>query len=259
MGASPPGSSKEKLFAAAAHRPVIGDLSLEEALREDGVVGLDEPAGGAEVLLQVRRLRARRRHLAPRGQVGLHVGAAEAVDGLLGVADEVERVTVLPLEEDLAEDVPLHLVGVLELVDERDLVALAQQREQRRPALALERLLDQREHVLEVEAALGALEAGHALLDQGREAGGDQRAHLGDDLGELAQRGGEVGELGVLGGRLAEVLAGVVERRGLAAGPGLGEDALQLEVGPDLVLVGGVGLERPEDGLHRVGELLAHP
>ena len=50
-------------------------------------------------------------------QVGDHVGAAERVDRLLRVADQHQR--AVPVEGAL-EDLPLHRVGVLELVDEHD-------------------------------------------------------------------------------------------------------------------------------------------
>ena len=54
----------------------------------------------------------------------MDVGAAEGVDRLLGVADEHEGGAVAA--EGGPHDVPLDRVGVLELVDERDLVAAAQ-------------------------------------------------------------------------------------------------------------------------------------
>jgi hypothetical protein len=56
----------------------------------------------------------------------LHVGAAEAVDGLLGIADHGQGVAGRRLDEDALEDRPLHLVGVLEFVDQGVAVAAAQ-------------------------------------------------------------------------------------------------------------------------------------
>ena len=49
-------------------------------------------------------------------QVGVHVAAAEGVDGLLGIADEHESAG--RLAEGGPQDAPLHRVGVLELVDD---------------------------------------------------------------------------------------------------------------------------------------------
>jgi hypothetical protein len=110
---------------------VLGGLDLEVAdavVAEGGAVEQrverrqQRPVGppvGPQGLLVVGGIR--------RGQVGLHVGAAERVDRLLGVADQHER-RVLVAERP-AQDVPLDRVGVLELVDQRDLVAVAQGRD----------------------------------------------------------------------------------------------------------------------------------
>ena len=72
-------------------------------------------------------------------QVGVDVGAAEGVDRLLGIADEDERHAALA--ERAAHDVPLDRVGVLELVDEHDAVALAQALRRGVAARALERVV----------------------------------------------------------------------------------------------------------------------
>ena len=55
------------------------------------------------------------------GEVGDDVAAAEGVDGLLGVADQHHRGVAA---EGAVEHLPLHRVGVLELVDQHDLPAL---------------------------------------------------------------------------------------------------------------------------------------
>ena len=60
-----------------------------------------------------------------RLQVGVHIGAAERVDGLLRVADQHQR--GLPVPERPAHYLPLDRIGVLKLVDEDDLVSAAQQ------------------------------------------------------------------------------------------------------------------------------------
>jgi hypothetical protein len=64
---------------------------------------------GAEGLLVARRLRGL--------QIGDDVAAAERIDGLLGVADQNQRGA---LGERAVDDLPLHRVGVLELVDHHD-------------------------------------------------------------------------------------------------------------------------------------------
>ena len=58
-------------------------------------------------------------------EVGLHVRAAEGVDRLLRISDQHERGGAVEGE---TQDVPLHRVGVLELVDEHHPVAAAQPR-----------------------------------------------------------------------------------------------------------------------------------
>ena len=72
---------------------------------------------GAPVAVQ--RLRGR---VGAGAQVGGDVGAAEPVDRLLRVADEHEG--AVPVERG-PQDVPLHRVGVLELVDHDDAVPRA--------------------------------------------------------------------------------------------------------------------------------------
>ena len=63
-------------------------------------------------------------------EVGVDVGAAERVDRLLRVADEDER--RVARRNARRRIVPLDGVGVLELVDEHDVVARAQPRARRR-------------------------------------------------------------------------------------------------------------------------------
>ena len=102
-----------------AHAAVGDPLVPEPGVAEQRVVGLEQPLVAAPVDLE-RGARAGR----PRGlQVRVDVGAAERVDRLLGVADEDQRRVLAEREPD---DVPLHRVGVLELVDEHDAEALAQ-------------------------------------------------------------------------------------------------------------------------------------
>ncbi len=63
-----------------------------------------------------------------RGEVGEQVGAAEAVDRLLGVADQEQRAMAILGAVDAVEDAELQRVGVLELVDQRHRVARVQRR-----------------------------------------------------------------------------------------------------------------------------------
>ena len=101
--------------------PAVDDALVPELrAAEQRVVGVDEALVAAPVDLERRAL------VGPVGrfEVGVDVGAAEGVDRLLRVADEDERRVAVP--EGAAHDVPLDGVGVLELVDEHDAVALAQ-------------------------------------------------------------------------------------------------------------------------------------
>ena len=88
------------------------------------------------------------RRPAARGgvQVGVHVGAAERVDGLLGVADQHER---HPARAERApQDVPLHGIRVLELVHQHDAVARAQPGGRRGPARPAQRAVEPGEQVV---------------------------------------------------------------------------------------------------------------
>ena len=124
------------------------DLSVDDALvpelgaAEQRVVGVDEALVAAPVDLERRAL------VGPVGrfEVGVDVGAAEGVDGLLRVADEDERRVAVP--EGAEHDVPLDGVGVLELVDEHDAVALSQALGRGLAAGALERVVEAGEQVV---------------------------------------------------------------------------------------------------------------
>ena len=91
---------------------------------------LEEMSEGLEqrpVGTPVRSEREPRRAGLVRGlEVGVHVRAAERVDRLLGVGDQDEGRIVTGTSEQSREDLPLHRVGVLELVDERDAETAAQ-------------------------------------------------------------------------------------------------------------------------------------
>ena len=104
------GASPARVVRGAVddRRIVLHAAGEERALGvlvEDRVVGVDHRAGGAEVAPQVVRLGGRRDAVA-RGGVGRDVGASKSVDGLLGIADQVEGAAA-PLAEDRPEDLPL--------------------------------------------------------------------------------------------------------------------------------------------------------
>ncbi len=102
------------------HLAIADRWVAEGGVAEERVVGEDQVFVAAPVGRQrVHLLRG------ARGvEVRVHVGAAEGVDRLLGVADHHERAVVVA--EGIGEDLPLQLVGVLELVDEHHPVAVAQ-------------------------------------------------------------------------------------------------------------------------------------
>jgi hypothetical protein len=118
------------------------------------------------------------RRPAARGslEVRVDVGAPEGVDRLLGVADEHERHAVAA--ERGAHDVPLHRVGVLELVDEHDPVALAQLGDRRRAARPAQGLVQPGEQVVVGHHARAAL----ALLELAADRLREPHAHRGDRL-----------------------------------------------------------------------------
>jgi hypothetical protein len=94
----------------------------------------------------------------------VHVGAAESVDGLLRVADQVERAAprerhlrrpLVAIEEEPPKDLPLRGVRILELVHDREAMLRAQGRDQRLPRLPGDGVSDAREQVVEVHLATG--------------------------------------------------------------------------------------------------------
>ena len=135
-------------------------------------------------------------------EVGVHVGAAEAVDRLLGVADEHQR--AVPVER-LAQDRPLHRVGVLELVDQHHAVARPQPRRGDRPDVgSVERVAQPDQHVVVVDELLRRLRRSTS------------RAHRGGDAGALPGHGRRVGRVGS-----SSVAGSRRRRRARAAGTSL--------------------------------------
>ena len=131
-----------------------------------------------------------------RPEIGAHFGAAEAIDGLLGVADQEERARTdletsplgrcrisWGLAAQAPEDLRLQRIGVLELVDE-DVGETRGERPAHRLVIA-QQVARGEEQVVEVEQRGGALVVPEALRD---------RLH---ELHELAQhpRGRALAEL----------------------------------------------------------------
>ena len=101
---------------------VYGDARIAEGRAlEHGLEPVEQGLVGAPV--DPERLGGARG--VGRREVGDDVAAAEGVDGLLGVADQHHRGRV---GEGALEDLPLHGVGVLELVDQHELPAPAHAR-----------------------------------------------------------------------------------------------------------------------------------
>ena len=123
-GVAPPLLHEGGAWRIRGTRGRKGDAREPEGVRvgaEQGVERGHEPGDGALVLVQGVDLPA-----ALTGpEVGVDIGAAEAVDRLLGIADQEQRVATVPV--DAPEDGVLERVGVLELVDERRGIALPQQ------------------------------------------------------------------------------------------------------------------------------------
>ena len=53
----------------------------------------------------------------------MNVGPAEAVDRLLGIADQVDEISTVTLDEHPLEERPLKFVGILKLVDQGEPIA----------------------------------------------------------------------------------------------------------------------------------------
>ena len=105
-----------------ADGPVDDAFVAELGAVEERVEGVDQPL----VAPPVRRERRLGDGAVGGAEVGVDVGSAEGVHRLLWVADEDQR--RLSLAEGAPHDLPLDRVGVLELVDERNVVLLAQLR-----------------------------------------------------------------------------------------------------------------------------------
>ncbi len=99
----------------------VGDVRVPELRAgEEGVIGLEQTLVAAPVHVEGPL----RFDLGVGPEIRMDVRTAEGVDGLLGVPDQDQRGPAQA--EGVVHDVPLHRVGVLELVDQDHVVALAQ-------------------------------------------------------------------------------------------------------------------------------------
>ncbi|MEA3220868.1 MAG: hypothetical protein OZX49_01983 [Immundisolibacter sp.] len=115
--------------------------------------GPHQPAGGA--LVGGQRVALGRRHAIANGQIREHVRAAKLVNGLLGVADQVQAETVRGGPVHAVKQAVLERVGVLELVDHHHRVARCQGARQRRPAGTIQRRGQLLQQAVETAPAAG--------------------------------------------------------------------------------------------------------
>ena len=182
----------------------VGDQALVEPrlrLEPFRIVPLDQPVraiedrlAGAVVALEHDHARALER--VEEAEQVLDLGAAEAVDALVVVADDGQ---VAPVADEQLHELELHVVRVLELVDEHEPVAVLQlapqvrplaQQAQGEPDLGAEVDAAVFEHELEVCGVSGCLFdlCGRAVplrgvvAGLGRKARGEGRVSLGRDV-----------------------------------------------------------------------------
>ncbi len=235
-------------------RPVLLERDVAR-LRAGGVAGhgrlerrVDGALDGGRAAIapgQVEQRGAPRDEPLLDGFVERHVGATEAVDGLLGVADQEElaghggcpRPCVLRgiLGREQEEDLGLERVGVLELVDEDALEAALEVLP--RAAVGLDEIAGAEEQVEEIELAGARL----PLLVRG---------HHGAQI--VVEAGGEV-RVAPREGGVEPDAHGVTQRRGLGAQPRAARGATAQAPGP-LARAG----ERGELGLEAVVIARAH-
>ena len=145
-------------------------------------------------------------HVVPAGggfaglEVGVDVGPPEAVDRLLGVADQHQRGVgrVVGNAVEAVEDAALQGRGVLELVDQGHRVlgedALAQPLGGLAVVAGVQRLVEPVQHVGEAEAAGLLLERGQAVADAHGRMQAQRGAHRrqGRQIGQQLLEGGKV-------------------------------------------------------------------
>ncbi len=201
-GVAPHGPQPQRRAHRGADQPAVAVVGLDRTDHD----ALGPELGAGEQLLEGRQQAGvaapvDRQGLAGRGGGGClevrgDVAAAEGVDGLLGVADEHHRGDPA---EGAVEDLPLHGVGVLELVDEHDRPALAHPHPGGR-VLVLERVGELAQQVVvrqDPEPALARLELGaHGLGEADAAAdGGGAVLGVGLEVGlRVVHRGPRDGE-----------------------------------------------------------------
>ena len=162
-----------KLRLAARLDGVVGDLAGAEPvrMREEVVEGVHQGRGRAKVGIQ----RGRVVDLVAGAQVGIEVGATEAIDRLLRIAHD-DQCVIGAFMEELLEDGPLLRVGILKFVDEGDTVARAEDVHQfaARVLVAGDRAGDATDHVVESEDGARRLLLFQTLVE-GLGRAGDQR------------------------------------------------------------------------------------
>ena len=156
----------------AFDRRIVFDFAGEQRSRgiliENQVARFDHVAGRPEIFAQVDRRCSGLLELLARLQVSVYIGTAESVDRLLGISDHVNSVLASAFNEHVTKDSPLQLVGILELVDQRESVALAQRRRERFAANTIECIRQPHEHILVVERSTLALSRVHSRRDSGQ-------------------------------------------------------------------------------------------
>ena len=182
---------------------------------------------------------------ALRATEDLDFGAAESIDGLLGIADGAQGATALARQE--VDEVDLLLVGVLEFID-HDHGELAGVRLADAGVVA-QRLIGETEEVVVVERRALRLEGGVLVAD-----GAGEREHVHDEA-----RGTEAALLGALLGHAARQTGGLrlqpLERGDRTAlharhGDGTREDGALVE--PHRAQAAARGLAAALDGLASV-------
>ena len=132
-------------FSGRACDRMEDDLGIEKrrwVARKEGVDGLHEPCIGTPVGPE----RTQRASPGARLEIGEHVGAAETIDGLLRIADVIDRQIRSPI--DLVEDLKLQGIGVLKLIDQRRAVAAPDGVRQGGSVRARERLCEPGEQII---------------------------------------------------------------------------------------------------------------
>ena len=172
-------------------RKVVTNIARKErgggALVEHFVQALDELRRRAEVLDE-RHDDASSNEVDLGLEIDVHVGASKAVNGLLRISHEPQRVARAALEEEFAKDTPLQLVGVLKLVDERKAETRLQLCRELPSTRAAEGSLHEGEHVIEIEEPLFAFDASEPLLNEWQKALHDRGRQRHRSLVELVDR-----------------------------------------------------------------------